>query len=105
MTGLAPQKKSNRSLFKSPYADILQFVCLLLLLSYLFSRGLENLGYNWQWYQVPPFILEKTAEGLQAGPLLFGLGITLKISALSLVLAFLIGLLSLFIYLLFGMLI
>lgn len=94
MIGLAPQKKSNLSLLRSPYTDILQFVCLLLLLSYLFSRGLENLGYNWQWYQIPPFIIEKTAEGLQAGPLLFGLGITLKISALSLVLAFLIGLLT-----------
>ncbi|MGI9536279.1 MAG: amino acid ABC transporter permease [Desulfocapsaceae bacterium] len=91
---MAQQKDSNRSLLGSPYTDILQFICLLLVLSYLFSRGLENLGYNWQWYQIPPFILETTAEGLKAGPLLFGLGITLKISALSLVFAFLIGLLT-----------
>ncbi len=94
MTGVPAQDKSDRSLLRSPFADILQFVLLLLVLGYLFSRGLENLGYNWQWYQVPPFILEATAEGLKAGPLLFGLGVTLKISAISLVLAFLIGLLT-----------
>ncbi len=94
MTGVEEQRRANRSLLRSPYTDILQFICLLLVLTYLFSRGLENLGYNWQWYQVPPFILESTAEGLRAGPLLFGLGITLKISAISLILAFLIGLLT-----------
>ena len=94
MAGVEEQNKSNRSLLRSPYTDILQFILLLFILGYLFSRGLENLGYNWQWYQVPPFILETTAEGLKAGPLLFGLGVTLKISAISLVLAFLIGLVT-----------
>lgn len=94
MTGLEQRKTANRSLLRSPFSDIFQFLCLLLILGYLFSRGLENLGYNWQWYQVPPFIFETTAAGLKAGPLLFGLGVTLKISAISLVLAFLIGLLT-----------
>ena len=94
MAGVEEQHTSNRSLLRSPYTDILQFLVLLLILGYLFSRGLENLGYNWQWYQVPQFIIETTAEGLKAGPLLFGLGVTLKISAVSLVLAFLIGLLT-----------
>jgi polar amino acid transport system permease protein len=94
MAGVEEQHTSNRSLLRSPYKDILQFLVLLLILGYLFSRGLENLGYNWQWYQVPQFIIETTAEGLKAGPLLFGLGVTLKISAISLVLAFLIGLLT-----------
>ena len=94
MAGVEEQTKSNRSLLRSPVTDILQFILLLFILGYLFSRGLENLGYNWQWYQVPPFILETTAEGLKAGPLLFGLGVTLKISAISLVLAFLIGLVT-----------
>ncbi|MBT8346893.1 MAG: amino acid ABC transporter permease [Desulfofustis sp.] len=91
---MAEQHKSDRSLWRSPYSDIFQFILLLIILGYLFSRGLENLGYNWQWYQVPPFILEITAEGLKTGPLLFGLGVTLKISAISLLLAFLIGLLT-----------
>jgi polar amino acid transport system permease protein len=94
MAGVEEQHTSNRSLLRSPYTDILQFLVLLLILGYLFSRGLENLGYNWQWYQVPQFIIETTAEGLKAGPLLFGLGVTLKISAVSLFLAFLIGLLT-----------
>ena len=94
MAGLEEQKGSSRSFLRSPLIDVFQFICLILVLGYLFSRGLENLGYNWQWYQVPPFILEKTAEGFKSGPLLFGLGVTLKISAVSLVLAFFIGLLT-----------
>ena len=94
MAGLETQKRSNRRLFRSPYIDILQFIALLLALGYLFSLGLGNLGYNWQWYQVPPLIIASLEGGLQAGPLLFGLGVTLKISAVSMVLAFFIGLLT-----------
>jgi len=88
--------KPNRSgtwLFRPPFIDIAQFLLLILALGYIFSRGLENLGYNWQWYQVPPLIISSFEDGLQAGPLLFGLGVTLKISAVSMVLAFVIGLL------------
>ncbi len=84
----------RRPLLRSPAIDIAQFLVLLAVLAYLFSRGLENLGYHWQWYQVPPFILEKAADGFHAGPLLYGLGVTIKISAISLVLAFFIGLLT-----------
>ena len=79
--------------WRSPLVDILQFIALLVLLGYMFSRGLENLGYNWQWYQIPQFIFRATDQGLAPGPLLYGLGITLKISAISLLLAFAIGLL------------
>ncbi len=84
----------RRPLLCSPFIDIIQFFILLAVLAYLFSRGLENLGYHWQWYQVPPFVLEKAADGIRAGPLLYGLGVTIKISAISLVLAFFIGLLT-----------
>lgn len=84
----------RRPLLRSPFIDIIQFFILLAVLAYLFSRGLENLGYHWQWYQVPPFVLEKAADGIRAGPLLYGLGVTIKISAISLVLAFFIGLLT-----------
>jgi len=84
----------RRPLLRSPYTDILQFICLLLILAYLFSRGIENLEYNWKWYQIPPYIINKVEGGISAGPLLFGLGVTLKISGISLALAFLIGLLT-----------
>jgi len=93
-TGLKPGRPSSRGLFRSPFADIVQFLLLLLIIGFLFSRGEANLGYNWQWYKIPPLILESVGDGLQAGPLLLGLGVTLKISAISLVFAFLIGLVT-----------
>jgi polar amino acid transport system permease protein len=89
-----PEKAGQNPWWRSPLIDFVQFICLLLLLGYLFSRGLADLGYNWQWYQIPQFILRTTDQGLAPGPLLYGLGITLKISAISLVLAFAIGLLT-----------
>ncbi len=93
------QKGSTNHIYRvlrSPFLDIFQFLCLLIFLGWLLSRSLENLGYNWQWYQIPPFIYSWTNEGFSPGPLLFGLGVTLKISAISLVLAFIIGLLTAF---------
>ncbi len=57
-------------------------------------QGAENLGYNWQWNRVPRYLFKVTAEGWQAGPLLQGLWLTLEITAVSLLLSLLIGLLS-----------
>lgn len=93
-SGLEPEHNSSRGFLRSPFVDIAQFILLLLIIGYLFSRGEANLGYNWQWYQIPPLILKSVESGLQAGPLLLGLGMTLKISAISLVCAFVIGLVT-----------
>ncbi len=51
-----------------------------------------NLGYNWQWYRVPGYLLTVTEEGLKAGRLLSGLLITLKISIAGTLLAVVFGL-------------
>ena len=91
---MKPPQTSNRGGLRSPFFDIVQFLLLLLVIGYLFSRGEANIGYNWQWYQVPQFILKNVEGGFQAGPLLLGLGVTLKISAISLIFAFLIGLIT-----------
>ena len=91
-----PLQTTGRSagFLRSPLFDIVQFISLLLFLSWLSLRSIENLGYHWAWYQIPPLILKSTADGIQPGPLLLGLGVTLKISALSLVFAFIIGLVT-----------
>ncbi len=57
-------------------------------------RGAENLGYHWQWQRVPRYLIETSAAGWQFGPLLQGLWLTLKITAISLFFALLIGLVS-----------
>ena len=51
-----------------------------------------RLSYNWQWYRVPRYIIENDPEGIRAGLLLRGLGVTLKISGISLLLSAGIGL-------------
>jgi polar amino acid transport system permease protein len=44
-------------------------------------RGAESMGYNWQWYRIPRFILLPDGS---PGPLLQGAGVTLLVSGLGL---------------------
>ena len=82
---------------KCRVTDPLQF-CAFLLLVFGFCWGLqqgaENLGYNWQWSRVPRYLVASSADGWQAGPLLEGLLLTLQITAVSLLLSFVIGLVT-----------
>ena len=50
--------------------------------------------YNWQWYRVPDYFFFITDGNWQPGPLLRGAWITIQISAISLVFAFFIGLVT-----------
>lgn len=65
---------SWRRLHRSPLADTVQFVLLLLLCGWFFSMSLGESGYNWQWYQVPQYLFTLDGRGFHAGPLLQGLG-------------------------------
>lgn len=65
---------------------------LLIGLVWSLAHGAETLGYNWQWVRVPRYLYTSGPDGFHVGPLLKGLGITLQISALSLILSLLIGL-------------
>ncbi len=96
MTTSAPRKKRNIWLHisRSPLFDISQFLLLLALIFWFFSSSVQELGYNWQWYQIPRYLYVWDEKGFTAGPLLLGMGVTLKISAISLLLAFTIGLLT-----------
>jgi len=88
-----PQRKSRWSKFhRSPLFDVTQFSILVILIVWFFSTSTEKLGYNWQWYQIPQYIFTHDESGYYAGPLWEGLMVTLRISGVSLVLAFLIGL-------------
>ncbi|WP_321367871.1 amino acid ABC transporter permease [uncultured Desulfuromusa sp.] len=57
-------------------------------------QGAENLGYNWQWTRVPRYLIRRSADGWQFGPLLQGLWLTLEITLFSLCLSMTIGLVS-----------
>jgi len=58
----------------------------------LLGLALDRLGYPWQWYRVPPYLLSAAGGGIQPGPLLRGLFVTLQVSAASLGLMLAIGL-------------
>ena len=81
---------------RSPLFDIGQFLLLLLLLFWFFDHSVKEIGYQWQWYQVPRYLYVWDEPGFVAGPLLRGLWVTVKLSAISLLLACGIGLLTAF---------
>lgn len=87
-------KMKWRSLSRSPLFDVGQFLLLIVLVLWFFERSVAEMGYHWQWYQIPRYIYTWEDGVFVAGPLLYGLGVTLKISALSLVLAFIIGMIT-----------
>jgi polar amino acid transport system permease protein len=88
-----PQRKSLwRRIHRSPLFDITQFLILVFGIIWFFSNGTEKLGYNWQWYQIPQYIFTHDETGYYSGPLWDGLMVTFRISGISLVLAFVIGL-------------
>jgi polar amino acid transport system permease protein len=79
-----------------PWLDTLKFLMVSGLVVYVLFRGSETLGYYWQWYRVPRYLLTVENGRWIAGPLLQGLVVTLNITAISLVLATLIGLTTAF---------
>lgn len=96
MHGFVPDKKRTgwKSVLRSPAFDIGQFVLLIFLASWFISCSVQDMGYHWQWYQIPRYIYSWDETGFIAGPLLRGVGVTLQISAISLLLAFVVGLVT-----------
>ena len=74
------------------FTDLAKFLGVLALVTWLIVHGSADLGYNWQWYQVPKYIYTWQDSGFVPGPLLTGLVVTLKITGWSLLLAFAIAL-------------
>ena len=62
--------------------SVVAYVLTMLGVAWVVLHGAESMGYNWQWYRVPRFILLPDGS---PGPLLQGAGITLLVSGLGLV--------------------
>jgi len=58
------------------------------------GRGTERLGYNWQWYRLPQYLPSFHDGRFITGPLLDGLLVTFRIAGVSLILAFVFGLVT-----------
>lgn len=74
--------------------EIGEFLAFAAVAAVVVAIGSNRLSYDWQWFRVPRYLLDSAAEGLQPGVLIRGLGTTLQISGLGLVLAAGIGLLT-----------
>jgi polar amino acid transport system permease protein len=79
---------------RSPVMDITKFLMVVAVLIWVMARGTQQLGYNWQWYQVPKYIFQFQDGEFTFGPLLFGLAVTFRITAWGLVLSMTIGLVT-----------
>ena len=79
------------------FAVLLQaaaFVILVCSVCWGLFLGAENLGYNWQWSRIYRYVYISGKEGWQAGLLIQGLLITLKITFISLWISLFIGLVT-----------
>ena len=86
--------KAGRYSKRSPLIDVGAFLLVIAVLTWITGTGTAKLGYNWQWYRVPQYILNHEDGRWLAGPLIDGLMVTFEITGVSLVLAFSFGLIS-----------
>jgi polar amino acid transport system permease protein len=75
-------------------ADVIKYCVVIAAVGWLILNGTRQLGYNWQWYRVPQYIVTTVDGQAVAGPLIQGLQVTIRIAAISLLLAFVFGLTS-----------
>jgi polar amino acid transport system permease protein len=92
--GLLVQKRRSPFLSRAVWIDVVKFLALVAVLTWVMYRGTGRLGYHWQWYRVPQYIVEVSDGTIRPGPLIDGLLVTFQVSAVGLVLAFLFGLVT-----------
>ena len=90
---LSTLKSANR-LWQSPVSGVLQYAIVMVGLVWLTIEGASEMGYNWQWYQIPRYLYQVIDEELIWGPLASGLVITIEISLYSMLLTLVLGLLT-----------
>ena len=78
----------------SVWGELLKYALVIGAMVFLLARGAESLGYNWQWYRVPQYLIRVQEGRWLPGPLLEGLKVTLQITGISLLLAFALGLVT-----------
>ena len=74
--------------------DISAYLALMSVGTLMLLRGAEDQGYYWQWFRVPKFLYQFEDGRFIAGPILDGLKITLNITWISLILTYIIGLVT-----------
>jgi polar amino acid transport system permease protein len=92
---LQPDRHSFLSVLnRSVIIDVLKYLVVVAAITWFMFNGTQKLGYNWQWYRVPQYLIASADNQWAPGPLIQGLFITIRITAISLILAFIFGLAS-----------
>ncbi len=97
VTGAAPRpgtalRRAFRRSQRSPWVASIQFVVFSGLLVGLTVHGAGQMGYNWQWYNIPQYFWRDIDGELIWGPLMRGLWVTLQIAFWCIFLTLLVGL-------------
>lgn len=79
---------------KFPVGHIAIYLLVMAIIGYTIIRGASEQGYHWQWYRIPQFLFIFKDGTLTLGPLLQGLKVTLYITLISMVLTYIIGLVT-----------
>lgn len=91
---LRPARKSTLFTRKSPLIDIAQFIAFVGALGWLIFAGAQSMHYNWQWYRVGKYLYRIVDGAFIPGLLLRGLSVTLEITLYSMILTFVISLVT-----------
>jgi polar amino acid transport system permease protein len=89
---VAPRPSPVRAVLDSTLFSIVVYLLVVGLIVYAAYAGAVQMGYNWQWYNVPRYIIVLTDDGFQLGELIGGLGMSIFLSVFSFALAFVLGL-------------
>ncbi len=85
------QTISARSI-KGYFGEFIKLAALTAVIVWLAASSHSASSYHWQWYRVPDYFFTVADDQWLPGPLLKGAWITIQISAIGLVFAFMIGL-------------
>lgn len=75
----------------TPVAVVL-YVMIVAVIVWASYTGAQQMGYNWQWYQIPKYFYRITDDGFQVGEIITGLWATIVLSLTSFILATVLGL-------------
>lgn len=94
MQMIATIQRCRKTLRRYGVLDIAGFVLVIAGIVWFVLQGAENQGYFWQWFRVQRYLFTVENGVFATGPILAGLKITLHITWMSLILTYIIGLVT-----------
>lgn len=87
-----PEIRRRARWWNAGWFDVLQFGVFVAALLGLAVSGAAGMGYNWQWYRVPEYLVRVVEGEFLWGPLAHGLLVTLELTGWSVLISLAIGL-------------